>query len=114
MIDKEKLDSFYIPSYCPSEKELREIIEAEASFAIVKIAVHEPTIRVGRDATTPNSRARGFRAVMEPMILQHFGSSAEVMDEFVIIAERLMKMLALDQYPNKPRAFVAASLARRT
>ncbi|KAF8657468.1 hypothetical protein HU200_060029 [Digitaria exilis] len=115
LIDKEKLDSFYIPSFGPSEKELREIIEAEASFAIVKMVVHEPTICVGKDATTPYTRARGFRAVMEPMILQHFGSSAaEVMDEFVTIAERLVKMSALDEYPNKPRAFVAASLVRRT
>ncbi|KAF8779246.1 hypothetical protein HU200_002926 [Digitaria exilis] len=115
LIDKEKLDSFYIPAYGPSEKELREIIEAEASFTIVKMAIHEPTICVGRDATTPYTRARGFRAVMEPMILQHFGSSAaEVMDEFVTIAERLIKMSALDEYPNKPRAFVAASLVRRT
>ncbi|CAL5042685.1 unnamed protein product [Urochloa decumbens] len=114
LIDKEKLDSFYIPCYGPSEKELREIIEAEASFSVIKMAVHEPTIYVGRGSTTPNTRARSIRAVVEPLVVQHFRSSAEVMDEFVRIAEGLMKMLPLDEYPNKPGAFVAASIVRRT
>ncbi|CAN6216810.1 unnamed protein product [Urochloa humidicola] len=112
LIDEEKLDSFYIPFYGPSEKELRDIIETEASFSIIKMAVHEPTTCVGRGSETPNMRARSIRAVIEPLVLQHFGSSTE-MDEFVRIAERIMKKLPVDDCPNKPGAFLAASIARR-
>ncbi|KAJ1287437.1 hypothetical protein BS78_02G009600 [Paspalum vaginatum] len=113
LIDKEKLHSFYMPFYGPSQEELRLIIEAEGSFSVDKITVHEPTICVGSGITTTKTRAQGMRAVIEPIIVQHFGLSAQVMDEFVIIAEKLMKMSPLDEYPNKPRAFVAASLVRR-
>lgn len=112
MIEREKLDSFNIPVYGPSEKELREIIEAEGSFSIDKMAVHGPSIAVGRGAT-PNMRACSIRAVIEPIILQHFGSSTQIMDEFVKIAERHMKIIPQDEYPNKPGDFLAVSLTRR-
>ena len=66
MIDNEKLGSFYIPLYGPSEKELREIIEAEGSFSIDKMAVHESPDQNG--IVTPKTGARVLRAVMEPII----------------------------------------------
>ena len=66
MIDNEKLDSFHIPLYGPSEKELREIIEAEGSFSIDKMAVHESLDQNG--FVTPKTGARALRAVMEPII----------------------------------------------
>jgi jasmonate O-methyltransferase len=76
LIDNEKLDSFYIPLYGPSEKELREIIiEAEGSFSIDKMAVHE-----GLDQNLilpPKTIARALRAIMEPIIAQHFGPSSD-------------------------------------
>ncbi|KAJ1269801.1 hypothetical protein BS78_06G005400 [Paspalum vaginatum] len=112
LIDQEKLDSFYVPVYGPSPDELRVIIEAEGSFSVTKIAVHEPTICVGRGITTAKTMAQAMRAAMEPMIVQHFGSSPQVMDEFVLIAEKLMKLSPLDEYPNKPGVFLAASLVR--
>ncbi|KXG19297.1 jasmonate O-methyltransferase isoform X1 [Sorghum bicolor] len=111
LIDNEKLDSFYIPIYGPSEKEVREIIEAEGSFSIDKMAVHESLD--GIDA--PKTAARALRAVMEAIIAQHFGPSADAMDEFLKITEKFIEMAPLDAFsPNKSSAFVAASLTRRT
>lgn len=114
MIDEEKLDSFYIPVYAPLDKELREIIEAEGSFSIDKMAIHEPPPQIA--IRTPKTRAGGLRAAMESVIVQHFGASALVMDEFSRIAEKLIKMAPLeDEYPSKSiTPFVAASLTRRT
>ena len=110
MIDNEKLDSFHIPLYGPSEKELREIIEAEGSFSIDKMAVHESPDQ--NDIVAPGAHA--LRAVMEPIIAQHFGPSVDAMDEFSRVAEKLVEMSPLDGYPSKSSAFVAASLTRRT
>jgi jasmonate O-methyltransferase len=112
LIDNEKLDSFYIPLYGPSEKELREIIEAEGSFSIDKMAVHESLDQNG--IVAPEIAARAVRAVMEPIIAQHFGPSADAMDEFLRITEKFIKMSPLDEFPSKSGDFVAASLTRRT
>lgn len=113
LIDEERLDSFYIPVYGPSEKELREIVEAEGSFSIDKMAIHEPPPPQNANLT-PKARAGGLRAAMEPIIVRHFGASPPAMDEFLRIAEKLIKTSHVeDEYPNKPRAFVAASLTRR-
>jgi len=113
LIDNEKLDSFYIPLYGPSEKELREIIEAEGSFSIDKMAVYESLDQNG--IVTPETAARAVRAVMEPIITQHFGPSVDAMDEFLRITEKFIKMSPLDEFsPSKSSPFVAASLTRRT
>ncbi|KAL6874050.1 hypothetical protein ACP4OV_014132 [Aristida adscensionis] len=115
LLDREKLDTFYIPNYGPSSSELRRIIDAEGSFSINQIAVHEPTIGVGSGGggATPKVVAGLMRAAAEPMILQHFGASETAMDEFVSIAERLMKRRPLDECPNKLIPYIAASLTRR-
>jgi len=113
LLDNEKLDSFYIPFYGPSEKELRDIIEAEGSFSIDKMALHESLDQ--NVILAPETAARTVRAVMEPIITQHFGPSADAMDEFLRITEKFIKMSPLDEFsPSKSSAFVAASLTRRT
>jgi len=112
LIDNEKLDSFYIPFYGPSEKELREIVEAEGSFSIDKMALHESLDQ--NVILAPETAARTVRAVMEPIITQHFSPSADAMDEFLRITEKFIKMLPIEEYANKSSAFVDASLTRRT
>ncbi|CAD6340266.1 unnamed protein product [Miscanthus lutarioriparius] len=112
LIDNEKLDSFYVPLYGPSEKELREIIEAEGSFSINKMAIHEYLDQ--NVILAPKTIARALRAIMEPIIAQHFGPSADAMDEFLRITDKLIEMSPLDEFPSKSGAFVAASLTRRT
>ena len=104
------LDCFYIPMYGPSETELREIIQDEGSFEINEIQVH----KTEENLMSPNAKARTMRAVFEPMIVQHFGLSSDVMDELVRTPEQHMS-------PGSPhysflvgdRVVVSASLTRR-
>ena len=104
------LDCFYIPMYGPSDTELREIIQDEGSFEINEIQVH----KLEENLISPNAKARAMRAVSEPMIVQHFGLSSDVMDELVRTSEQ-------DMSPGSPyhtylvgdRVLVSASLTRR-
>ena len=104
------LDCFYLPMYGPTDVELREIIQDEGSFEINEMQVHQ----VVKSLTEPNELARAMRAVSEPMIVQHFGLSSDVMDELVRISEQYMS-------PGSPhysylvgdRVVVSASLTRR-
>lgn len=88
VINKEQFESFYIPIYGPSDEELREIIELEGSFSIREMQVHEPLSGSDKMLITPSRIANLLRAGFEPIIVQHFGSSGEIMDEFVRTAER--------------------------
>ncbi|KAF7025860.1 hypothetical protein CFC21_038013 [Triticum aestivum] len=91
-IDKAKFDSFYIPAYGPSLEELREIIQEDGSFSVTEMQAHEPTSGMDYACLTPNMIANSLRAIYEPIIDQHFGSSGEVMDEFVRTAEKYLSL----------------------
>ncbi|XP_037410233.1 anthranilate O-methyltransferase 1-like [Triticum dicoccoides] len=86
-IDKAKFDSLYIPVYAPSLKELREIIQEEGSFSITEMRVHDPASGMDSTLLTPNKIANCMRAALEPIMVQHFELSGEVMDEFARTAE---------------------------
>uniref|UniRef100_A0A0E0LAZ3 Jasmonate O-methyltransferase n=1 Tax=Oryza punctata TaxID=4537 RepID=A0A0E0LAZ3_ORYPU len=88
IIDKEKLDSFYIPLYAPLENEVNEIIEDEGSFEINKMIVRNPFIGMDDASVSPKMIALAIRAVFESTIVLHFGSSEETIDEFAITVER--------------------------
>ena len=104
------LDSFYLPMYGPSDRELREIIQDEGSFEINEMQVHP----VEKPLTAPNTLARVMRAVAEPMILQHFGVSSDSMDEFVrTLEQQLAPGNPYHSYLTGDRVFVSASLTRR-
>ncbi|CAN6178308.1 unnamed protein product [Urochloa humidicola] len=82
VIDREKLDSFYIPMYGPSDKELRQIVEDEGSFTINKMLVHDVMTDMDKGSITPKTIALAARAAYEPIIVQHFGSHPAVVEEF--------------------------------
>ncbi|KAK1603433.1 hypothetical protein QYE76_018205 [Lolium multiflorum] len=85
VIDKDKYDSFYMPMYGPSSKELREIIQEEGSFSIKEMVVRGLTSGADSALFTPKMYMCQMRAVFEPLIVKHFG---EVMEEFMRTAER--------------------------
>ena len=104
------LDSFYLPMYGPSDRELREIIQDEGSFEINEMQVHQ----VVKSLTEPNELARAMRAVSEPMIVQHFGLSSDSMDEFVrTLEQQLTPGSPYHTYLVGDRVLVSASLTRR-
>jgi jasmonate O-methyltransferase len=111
VIDKAKLDSFCIPAYGPSAKELRVIIEEEGSFSITEMRAHDYASGMDRALLTPNRIANTLRAIFEPIIVQHFG---EVMDEFVRTAERRWSVEGSmqDECARNPRVMLVASLAK--
>lgn len=84
------MDSFYIPMHAPSDKEVREIIEEEGSFKINKMLVHEPNL--DESSISPKMLALMARAVFEPMMVQHFGKSDQIMEELVNTTERHVSM----------------------
>jgi len=83
IIDREKLDSFYLPMYGPSDKELRKIIQDENSFMINKIVVHDVVSDMDKKSSiTPKTVALATRAAYGPIVAQHFGSQGQVLEEF--------------------------------
>ncbi|KAI7737301.1 hypothetical protein M8C21_031399, partial [Ambrosia artemisiifolia] len=83
LIEEEKLDSFNIPQYTPSPKEVSNKVEKEGSFVIDRLEVSE----VNWDACTNDNlilseedvqgynMGKCMRAVAEPLVLSHFGES---------------------------------------
>ncbi|VAH83156.1 unnamed protein product [Triticum turgidum subsp. durum] len=106
VIDKEKFDSFYVPVYEPSSKEVREIIEEEGSFSIKEMQVHDPTTDMNNALNTPSKFVNLLRALCEPILVQHFG---HVMYEFVSTAEHHW---SLEGNLLGPYAILAISLAK--
>lgn len=115
MINREKFDTFYIPIYGPSNEELKEIIQAEGSFSIREMQVHEPARNVQSSLVSPSKMANLLRAGFEPIIVQHFGSSGEIMDEFVRTAEqRWSRQGSLEEeLARNPRVMLAVSLKKK-
>ncbi|XP_051222071.1 7-methylxanthosine synthase 1-like [Lolium perenne] len=107
MIDKTKFDSFYIPAYGPSAKELRVIIEEEGS-SITEMQAHDYATGMDRALLTPNRIANTLRAIFEPIIVQHFG---EIMDEFVRTGEKHLSLQQSSQVEGT-KDMVLVSLAK--
>ncbi|CAN6170085.1 unnamed protein product [Urochloa humidicola] len=115
VLDKQKLNTFYIPLYAPDEKEVKEIIEEQGSFSISKLQVHDSMIGVNKALISPKMIAYGLRAGFEPIIGDHFGTSREIMDEFTRTAEQLISLaLEENELKKNPRGFLAISLARKS
>jgi jasmonate O-methyltransferase len=93
---------------------LREIIELEGSFSIREMQVHEPSSGSENMLITPSRIANLLRAGFEPIIVQHFGSSGEIMDEFVRTAERRWSEEGSlqQEMARNPRVTLAVSLKK--
>ncbi|CAM0148031.1 unnamed protein product [Urochloa decumbens] len=115
VVDEGKLKTFYIPLYAPYEDEIKEIIEEQGSFSITgRVQVHDGMIGLNKDLVNPKTIAFGIRACFEPIIVDHFGPSGEIVDEFVRTVEQDMMNLANYQQELANKAFVTFCLARRS
>lgn len=103
-----------MPVYGPSAKELRVIIEEEGSFSITEMRVHDPKNGMDKTLLTPSRIANIQRAVFESIIVQHFGSAAEIMDEFVRTAEKHFSLQRSSQVKRteNPIIMLAVSLTK--
>ncbi|XP_061372710.1 probable caffeine synthase MTL2 [Gastrolobium bilobum] len=89
LMEQTKLDSFNIPSYCPTPEEIRQIIQEEGSFDIQRLETIRTdwikNINVSDDdslideETRAEAVAKYIRAVAEPILKSEFGEA--IMDE---------------------------------
>lgn len=108
-MDKEKLDSFNLPCYTPSLKEVQELIHKTKLFYIEHARLFElnwdPQDDLDSDvvldcASSGENVAKCIRAVLEPLIIDHFGE--DIIEElFAIYASNVEKHLgkAKAKYP---------------
>ncbi|RLN12918.1 anthranilate O-methyltransferase 2-like [Panicum miliaceum] len=84
LLEKEKLDSFYLPNYSPSVGEVVAIVEQSGLFNMNHIKLFEtnwdPYNDSESDVVHDSVRsglnvAKCLRAVMEPLIASHFGET---------------------------------------
>lgn len=75
MLSEEKVDSFNLPTYNATPKELEAIIRTNGNFTIEKMEkLSQPRRRI-----TANEYASGIRAGIDGLIKKHFGD--ELVDE---------------------------------
>ncbi|KAJ3694635.1 hypothetical protein LUZ60_000012 [Juncus effusus] len=82
LVEEEKLDSFNLPFYAPSMEEVEAVITKQGLFEVVKIKMLESNWDPDDDSDTDSvldniksgaNFALCIRAVLEPMIVCHFG-----------------------------------------
>lgn len=108
LIEERKLDSFNIPSYCPTTEEIRQIIEEEGSFDIQRLE----TIRtdwvknfdvssndespIDIEETRAEAVAKYIRAVAEPILKSEFGEA--IMDElFLRFKNKIIQLYGVEK-----------------
>ncbi|CAN1121870.1 Salicylate carboxymethyltransferase [Linum perenne] len=98
-ISKERLDSFNIPFYMPSLKEMEAEVHKQESFVIDWIEVTEvswnPHEGEVNEKDSGYNVAKYTKAVAEPLLATQFGSSGEIIDEIfrryrVLVSERMV------------------------
>ncbi|XP_039156176.1 salicylate carboxymethyltransferase-like [Eucalyptus grandis] len=92
IIEEEKLDSFNVPYYTPSPKEVRREVEKQGSFSIDCLEVFEVNRDVFETDFDPNVVSKeaadkivgSLRAIAEPLLVHHFGEEIinEVFERF--------------------------------
>jgi jasmonate O-methyltransferase len=108
-VDKEKLDSFNVPYYAPSVSEVKALINKNSLFDVEHIKLFESNWDPQDDsesdmvldcANSGENVAKCIRAVLEPLIIDHFGK--DIIEElFIVYASYVAKHLekAKAKYP---------------
>lgn len=110
----EDLHSFNVPKYYPSEKEVEAVVRDEGSFNLHKLQVVENCWgNVGANGDGDDDKNKGhsdeckrgkllvkcIRAIMEPMVAAHFGSS--IVDEvFERYMDKVTEYLSVNRFPH--------------
>ncbi|ONK79187.1 uncharacterized protein A4U43_C01F3810 [Asparagus officinalis] len=73
LVEEERVDSYNVPFYAPSFKEIEDEAEKVSSFTIDHIRVHELNISTGTAKEEAEITSMAIRAIQESMITHHFG-----------------------------------------
>ncbi|KAF4369573.1 hypothetical protein G4B88_021378 [Cannabis sativa] len=113
IIEEESLNNFNMPLYCPSEREVRNVIEEEGSFFLHKLNVFETTWDAGFTTHQNNNNnynnnliERGkyvsdyMRAAMESILVKQFGET--IIDElFKRLANKVIESMTKENWQYK-------------
>lgn len=95
-MEEEKLNSFNTPVYTPSLAEVKSLVENDGSFTIECLEtfqIHwtgdEYDNAIGNNNNAAYKVTRGLRAVIEPVLVSHFGEG--IIEE---VFQRYRKMIA--------------------
>uniref|UniRef100_A0A0D9WPQ8 Uncharacterized protein n=1 Tax=Leersia perrieri TaxID=77586 RepID=A0A0D9WPQ8_9ORYZ len=111
VVSKEKVDSFYIPMYSPLDSEVNKILEEEGSFEIDKMLMHDPYAGLDKALVNLKMVALRIRAVFEPLIVQQFAPSEQIMDDFIGALERHLSSGALEARLSGEHSFAIMCLS---
>ena len=75
MVDEEKVDTYNVPFYAPSAKEIEDEVHREGSFVIDCIQAYELSTRTGDPKEDARIISMAIRAIQESMISHHFGEA---------------------------------------
>ncbi|XXG58131.1 hypothetical protein AAC387_Pa04g0521 [Persea americana] len=95
-IQEAKLDSFDLPYYSPSAKELKDVIATEGSFTLDRLQITELTSNTNDKKARGQMEAKSMRAVTESMLVNHFGE--EIIDD---LFEKLAENVEEEELPSK-------------
>ncbi|RWW74621.1 hypothetical protein BHE74_00017438 [Ensete ventricosum] len=73
MVDEEKVDTYNVPFYAPSTKEIEDEVGREGSFEIDFIQAYEQNTSTGDPHKDARITSMAIRAIQESMITHHFG-----------------------------------------
>ncbi|KAL3751282.1 hypothetical protein ACJRO7_012149 [Eucalyptus globulus] len=92
IISKAKVESFNLPIYFPSEKELKQVISRNEFFHIERIqTLSHPKMHVA--FPTPESRSLFLRVACEGLLCHHFGNELIIDDLFHRYSLKVAKSL---------------------
>ncbi|CAN1157626.1 Salicylate carboxymethyltransferase [Linum perenne] len=114
-ISKERLDSFNIPLFMPSPKEIEVEVQKQGAFAIDQIEVTEGSWDPykGEENVAESEKdcghnvAKCMRAVAEPLLASHFGSNQKIIDEVF----RRYRVLVSEWMFTKKASFVNVTVS---
>ncbi|KAI7744325.1 hypothetical protein M8C21_032741 [Ambrosia artemisiifolia] len=122
LVRESDINSFNVPLYFPCEDEVRNVVGCERSFSLESIEVFKHNWNVAEDTDIRNMNdsnelsqvhtkkiSRQFRAILEPLLISHFGNS---------IIDMLFKMFEkhVAEYLSKKKhsgCFLTVSLIKK-
>ncbi|KAJ0101402.1 hypothetical protein Patl1_06552 [Pistacia atlantica] len=105
VIPEEKLDSFNVPYYIPSEKEVKNIVDREGSFELEVLETFP--IEMGDKSVWSSDEKfiKNLRSFTESMVSHHFGG--EILDKlYDKFAQIVLQDLATRTEPSEVISFV--------
>ncbi|RZC54514.1 hypothetical protein C5167_013368 [Papaver somniferum] len=93
IVDEAKVDSFNMPSYLTSPKQVKDLVERTGCFTIERLEILETLFPPARGAQILTNH---MRAASEEIFKQHFGFSDDDLDKlFELYSERLVDPLSI-------------------